>query len=238
MIKINFDKLNPLELKIHEQLTQYSQEAATIKITAAALYCSCSVSKISKFVKKLGFENYKQYIDFLYQRETDQKKTSNEILRIQEFLSTFDVSIVDEFIELIDRYDKIILFGWGPSFICVEYFEYKLRIATNKFIIAVPDELSADKLLDEHTLLIIFSATGTSKSFARLHQQADLRGAELVFVVEEYAPELLKEYNNIFMLTQSSQSKELKPFQKTRTIFFIFIEEILLKLYEKSKELS
>ena len=55
-------------------------------------------------------------------------------------------------------------------------------------------------------------------------------------IMEEYNPKLLDQYENIFMLTQTRQSDDLSPYQKSRSIFFIFIEEVLLRIMDNNKE--
>jgi len=227
MININFNKLNDLEKKINETLTALSKNTSTITITQAAEACACSVSKISKFVKKLGFDNYKQYIDFLYGKEIPQKKSSLELERIKNFIDAFDIALVDEFIELMNAYEKIILFGYGPSFICTQYFEYKLRIHTNKFVIAVPDEISVESLLDDKSLLVIFSTTGKFKSFNRINNLSKEKNCQVLFIVEEYDASLVNNYSKIFWMSKFPQPDDLKPYEKSRIVFFIFIEEVI-----------
>lgn len=227
MINIDFNKLNPLEKKIHEILITFSKDVSNITITKAAEVCDCSVSKISKFVKKLGFINYKQYIDFLYGKGLPKNKSSIELTRIKNFIDGFDISLVDEFIELMNSYEKIILFGYGPSFICTQYFEYKLRINTNKFVIAVPDEISVESLLDDKSLLVIFSTTGKFKSFERINNLAKDKDCQVLLIVEEYNVSLLSNYNKIFWMSKFLQPDDFKPYEKSRIVFFIFIEEVI-----------
>jgi DNA-binding MurR/RpiR family transcriptional regulator len=227
MINIDYNKLNPLEKKINETLITFSKTVTSITITNAAEVCDCSVSKISKFVKKLGFNNYKQYIDFLYGKGLPENNSSIELARIKNFINDFDVSLVDEFIELMNSYKKIILFGYGPSFICTQYFEYKLRINTNKFVIAVPDEISVESLLDDKSLLVIFSTTGKFKSFERINTLAKEKNCQVLLIVEEYNPSLLTNYNKIFWMSKFLQPDDFKPYEKSRIVFFIFIEEVI-----------
>jgi len=227
MINIDFNKLNPLERQIYETLLAFSKDNSNVKITQAAEACGCSVSKISKFVKKLGFNNYKQYMDFLYGKEIPQKKSSSELDRIKNFIDEFDISLVDEFIELMNSYEKIILFGYGPSFICTQYFEYKLRINTNKFIISVPDEISVEGLIDDKSLLVIFSTTGKFKSFERVYDLSKERNCQVLLIAEEYNTSLLSNCDKIFWLSKRSQSDDLQPHEKSRITFFIFIEEVI-----------
>jgi len=69
-------------------------------------------------------ENYKQYIYFLYGRMQPVREFSSELERLKNFIDNFDAALVDQFAELVQAHEKIILFGYRPSFICAQYFEY------------------------------------------------------------------------------------------------------------------
>jgi len=235
MLNINFSKLNPLEQEIHQKLQTFSKDQPTIKITQAADYCGCSVSKISKFVKKLGFTSYKQYLDFLYGREMARSSHSGELSRIRKFIDGFDDNKVEELLTLIEGHDKIVLFGYGPSLICAQYFEYRLRTTTNKVIIAVADEVSVASMTDEDSLLILLTVTGTFHTFEDIYHSTKEKGCEVAMVVEEYNTELFSQCDKIFWLSEHQQPNHLKPYEKSRTVFFIFLEEVIQKLLEKNR---
>jgi DNA-binding MurR/RpiR family transcriptional regulator len=234
MINISFDKLNPLEQSINKKLQSYSSEVDSIKITQAAEYCGVSVSKISKFVKKLGFNNYKQYVDFLYGREIHENSHSTELSRLTKFIETFDESKVEDLKELIKHHDKIVLFGYGPSLICAQYFEYRLRTTTNKMIMAVADEISVASMVDENSLLIILTVTGTFHTFKDIYEATKKKGCDVAMVVEEYNTELFTQCDKIFWLSEFKQPDDLKPYEKSRTVFFIFLEEVIQRLMRPS----
>jgi DNA-binding MurR/RpiR family transcriptional regulator len=158
MINLDLRSLNSLEETIHERMVVRSQSSTTIRIREAAELCGCSVSKISKFVKKLGFRNYKQYLDFLYGRLVDLTEDSDELERIKTFLDNFDKTMVDNLLALIDQYPKIVVFGYGPSMLCAQYFEYRFRNCSDKMVIAVNDEVTVDNIVNESTLLILLTA--------------------------------------------------------------------------------
>ena len=236
MININFSKLNPLEQQIHLKLQAYSKEHDTIKITQAAEACDCSVSKVSKFVKKLGFINYKQYLDFLYGRELPNSSHSGELDRIKQFIDGFDDSKVEELMTLIESHEKIVLFGYGPSLICAQYFEYRLRTCTNKVIIAVSDEISVASMTDDATLLILLTVTGSFRTFENIYNASHEKGCEVAMVVEEYNTELFQQCDRVFWLSEFQQPIELQPYEKSRTVFFIFLEEVIQRLMLQNKE--
>lgn len=230
MINININNLNPLEKEIYSTLTQKVLTIPNIRITQAAEYCECSISKISKVVKKLGFRNYKQFMGFLYGEEISINVESSELKRLRRFIDDFDPKIVDDFIKLLSQHERIILFGYGPSYIVAQYLEYKLHTITNKFAFAMQDVLSVTNMADDKSLLVIFTATGSFKSFEDIYKNAKDKGCTVLVVSEEYNPSLINACDNLFWLSRYNQASDLKPHEKSRTIFFIFIEEVIRKL--------
>lgn len=234
MINIDFGTLNPLEQKIHAALANRSKQVNTIRITEAADICECSTSKISKFTKKLGFANYKQYLDFLYGRTPLQSDHASELDRLETFIQTFDTGKVRDVAKLIAQKDKLVLLGYGPSYVCAQYFEYRLKTCSNKSTIAVPDEWSARTMIDDKSLLLILTVTGSFKSFSEICKDAKAKGSDVALIIEECNPELIRQYDKIFCLTRDVQSRGLKPYEKNRTLFFIFMEEVVQELIQMS----
>lgn len=235
MIKIDSNNLNPLEHQIYETLMAYSKNNPKFRITQAAEICGCSVSKISKFVKKLGFANFKQYLEFLYGGAVIESQQSNELGRIKKFIDEFDTELTDEFLQLINAHDKIVFFGHGPSLLCAQYFEYRLRTCSNKLVMAVSDEISVTSMVDENTLLIILTVTGTFQSFEKVYHDAKSKGCDVAMVVEEYNTALFDQCDKIFWLSKNPQPSYLKPYEKSRTIFFIFLEEIIQRIQNNAR---
>lgn len=233
MLNIDFSKLNQLEIQIHNKLDEYAKSNETIRISTAAELCGCSTSKISKFAQKLGFSNFRQYLDFLQGRDIQQVNLSNELTRIRQYIDDFNGAMVDELLELIDKHQKIVFFGYGPSLLCAQYFEYRLRIFTSKTIIAVADEISVGSMTDKDTLLILLTVTGTFHSFENVYTEAKNRGCEVAMIVEEYNTELFSQCDRIFWLCKYPQSDKLLPYEKSRTVFFIFFEEVIQRLLAK-----
>ncbi len=233
MIHIDFTGLNALEKSIHEKLQSSTASHPTLRITEAAHLCGCSVSKISKFTKKLGFANFKQYVAFLYEdTETHGQDSSGELSRIRQFIANFDESLVDDMVALIAGHARIVLFGYGPSLLCAQYIEYRLRTASPKVIIAVVDDLSVASMTDASTLLIIFTVTGAYRDFSKMYSSASEKGATVAIVAQDYNVSLLGQCNTIFFLTDRPDSGEKLPHQRSRTLIFIFMEEVIQRIAE------
>jgi DNA-binding MurR/RpiR family transcriptional regulator len=230
MINLDLSRLNPLELKVYQAIHAYAAEHPNLNITEAAFISECSISKVSKLSKKLGFTNFKQYMDFVYGRTPIEKASSSELERLRKFIDDFDSQLVIDFIDILDNYDKIILFGYGPSYLIAQYFEYKLRIFTNKTVMALTDELSVRSMVDNKTLLVVLTTTGSFKSFQNIFEVAKSKGGEVLVVAEEYNPSLINTCDKMFWLSKFPQPSEFQPHEKTRTAFLIFIEEVIHRL--------
>jgi len=236
MFRIDATKLNPLERTVLDNLSQYAKTNSPPKIVEAAGICSCSVSQVSKAVKKAGFGGYKQYIRYLYFGEYPKEESLAELERLRRVIDDFDVALVDEMVDLIGRHEKIILFGYGPSFICAQYFEYKLRFCTHDFIATPPDENSVRTMVDEKSLLIILTTTGQFRSFTEVSRHAKSLGADVVVVSEEFNSALMDDCDRYFVLSHHNQPDSLLPHEKTRTVFFIFLEQVVHQILALRKQ--
>lgn len=232
MLKVDTDKLTKLEKEVHQKVSELVAENDKLKIIEAAEICEVAPSKVSTLVRKLGFDNFKQYKLYFsgHQIKWESNQRTEEIQRLMLFLENFDKKIVDDFVSIYHKYNKIIIYGLGPSFISAEYFAYKLDIVSDKNIKVTHSEDYAEQMVDDETLLIVLSVTGKFSSFENLFQKSKDKGAEIMLILEEYVNTQNSLADYIFHLSKFHQSEELMPFEKTRTIFFIFMEEIATKL--------
>lgn len=234
MFTVNKDLLNTLEKNIYSILIKEIKQNNTLSIIDAASICSCSPSKISKFVQKMGFKSYKEYLGFISGNAFTIIPDESE--RLNKFLENFNSDIVDQFAKYIQKFEKIILFGYGPSFIAGQYFEYKLRNLLEIPIWAVAHETSINELLSKNNLVIIFSVTGQFKSFKELYENIVSKNSKVAFILEEGRTEFLETYDYTITLSNYLQNPELQPHEKTRTTFFAFIEAVIKQLEKSSLE--
>ncbi|GAB2027792.1 MurR/RpiR family transcriptional regulator [Lactovum odontotermitis] len=226
------DQLNPLEKSIHQTLSSV-QNVGNLGISQAAELCDVSISKISKFVKKVGFSSYKDYRHFIDSswHLPVECEAENELKRIQAFLEDFDAFYVRALIRYIERYDKIVLFGYGPSFINLEYFESKLRLVSDKNIVCLSAADLLGSILNEDSLVIISSTTGRFSSFSDIFKQIRNARAKSLLVLEEYNNSFSLNDTDLLYLTQSRQKFTNTPYVKTRSLSFIFFEEVFREMY-------
>jgi DNA-binding MurR/RpiR family transcriptional regulator len=232
MVSIDETRLNRTEREALRTLSGYTKNNPAPTIVEAASICGRSVSYISKTVRKAGFTGYKQYIRCRYFSKYPRNQTLDELERLKHFLDDFDPDLVDEFAGLIKSHRKIILFGYGPSMICAQYIEYKLRFCTQAYVTTAPDEHSVRSMVDDESVLIIITATGRYRSFDAISRHALGRGAEVVVVSEELNPVLRELGGRYIFLSNHNQPDTLAPHEKTRTVFFIFFEQVVRRILE------
>ncbi|MEO1772308.1 MurR/RpiR family transcriptional regulator [Candidatus Enterococcus ferrettii] len=230
-MRLQLDRLNELETQIHQKLSDISQERPSMTITEAAEATGVSPSKISKFVKKIGFSGYKEYFRFLTGKELIKKKKLNsEFARIQDFMENFDAETVSYLAEQIKTHDKIILFGYGPTSICMEYFGYKLTYIIDKNVIQATQSSMIPSLLTENSLLLVFTVAGKFAQFDHLFEEAKRHHTKALLIIEEFNASLNLDQQEIIYLTKSHQDEQLNSHEKTRTVLMMFIEEVIREL--------
>jgi DNA-binding MurR/RpiR family transcriptional regulator len=235
MLSIDETRLNQTERATLRTLSEYATANPAPTIAEAAAVCGCSVSHVSKTVRKAGFPGYKQYVRYLYADEIPRREPLDEIERLKRFLDDFDGALVNELAALITGHTKIVLFGYGPSMICAQYVEYKLRFCTHAFVATAPDEQSARTMLDTGSLLIVVTTTGRFRSFESISDHARDRGADVVVVSEELNPALADLGGRYICLSDHNQPDALEPHEKTRTAFFIFFEQVIQRILQNRK---
>ncbi len=231
MFNVDTTRLNPTERKIIDRLVAQAKRQPAFKIAEAAALCGCSISQVSKAIQKAGFGGYKNFIHGLYAGERLPAPALAELERLKRVIDDFDLAAIDEFAGLLSEHERIIFFGYGPSLISAQYFEYKLRFCFSAFVTTAPDEQSAKSMLEQSSLLVIFTTTGQYRSFKSLAGEAKKKGAEVVVVSEEFNPRLLENCRRYLVLTRHKQADTLPPHEKTRTVFFIFFEQVIQRIH-------
>ncbi len=229
--KINTSILNELETEIHQKLKNAIKDTPTLTIKTASEICNVSPSKISKFCKKIGFDNYKQYKLFISTGKlVNSNETSDELKRIENYCKTFDHKKSLKLAKLISKSKRVILLGMGPSLIAIEYFAYRLRIVSTVDVLTTSEQFFINNHVSNNSLIIIYTATGKFTSYASLIAFCEENNYSYIIVCEENNH--LEQFSNkkVIYLTNTTQKDKILPYEKTRTLWFIYIEEVISAL--------
>ncbi|WP_046209551.1 MurR/RpiR family transcriptional regulator [Vibrio sp. ECSMB14105] len=226
--------LNNLEKKILREITPILEKESNISISKASEQLNISPSKLSKFVRRMGFENFKEF-KRLHNKNIDIENSEDSAIKnshlssIQIFLDSFDRDLVDSFSIEMEKYQNIVLYGAGPSFACAVYFSDRIQMTTHKRSTAVSDMNMLQHYCNQDTLLITLSTSGLYDSYTNL---INVNAGEKLFLFEDLItlPELAN--YKVFYLTRGSKNNKVTQYKRPRTLFFIFLEEVINKLIQ------
>lgn len=241
------EELTPMEIAISDTISEHLDDVATMTITNLAKLCSVSPSKITKYAKKLGFNGYKE---FQHQLKIDRNKSADKGStfdyqrdKILQFFDSFSISKLEELKTLILNSEKTYLFGRGPSLKVCEYYEPRLRVATNKNIVANYDEYLFDLDMkdrrdsNEQKLMIVLTVSGKSPKVNEVLQTAKNRGMQTV-CISAYFNQKLKSQSDLYINLLNKKEIFDKSLIRGRTLFFIYLEILTQEFVEDAGKLK
>ncbi len=237
------DELTPTEIEISDIISDHLDEVPTLTITKLAELCGVSPSKITKYAKRLGFNGYKE---FQYQLKNDRYKTEDKGSsfeyqkdKILQFFDSFSISKMESLKNLIYTSDKIYLFGRGPSLKVCEYYEPRLRVATNKNIVANYDEylfdLDVANDAEEQKLMIVLTVSGKSKKVSEVLETARKRKMKTV-CISAYYNQRLETDSDLYINLLDRKEIFDKSLIRGRTLFYIYLEILTQDFVENPSE--
>lgn len=179
----NNSRRDSTDANIAETLLEHINEIDRLSIENVAEMCSISTSKFSKFVKRLGFGNYKEFRDLVKNEkyrsgyygyedkipmglyiEKDGWESYLEILRkdLDHFTARTDFNMVRRLARALRSHDEVAAFGSVYSQTAAIDFMYRMA-EEGKNIRTYTYDLEQEKYMkdmDENTLVIIFSNSG------------------------------------------------------------------------------
>ena len=202
-----------------------------MSITDLAKSCNVSISKITKYSKKLGFDGYKEL-----KYEINKSKNNNLTLRsydyqrqkINTFFENFDPVKMDNLMKYINSSEKVYFYGRGPSLKVAEYYVPRLRVATNKNIVSNYDEYLFDIDLlkkEENKLMIILTISGKTPQVHEIIKVCKECGIRTV-VISGYVSEKLEKNCDLYINLLPRKELYDKRVIRGRTLFYIYLEII------------
>ncbi|WP_136024218.1 MULTISPECIES: MurR/RpiR family transcriptional regulator [Microbacterium] len=178
-------------------------------INELAAECETSVASVVRFCRAIGFSGYaplrmalaaelgKEAAQFSARgaygseisdddtlQEAVSKVAALELLAIEETVARLDFAVLEAAVDVIDRADRILLYGLGASRFVAEDLTHKLlRVGRNAHMPADPHEAVAVSVLPTAlTVAIGFSHSGSTLETVRFLETARTSGAATIAV--------------------------------------------------------
>lgn len=171
------DKLNVTEKKIFDYVVKNMDEVKQMSIRQFAQECYISTATIYRFIKKLGFDGYKEFIAVL--KITDMSRTKAVIPNVmkykgyrEDYLKNLIETVrvirkeqVKRFHEVLKKDPQIYLFGYGLTVEAARYIEHLFLAFGLRAMLAYEDyeiENAIDHMTDDD-VVIVMSYSGKTK---------------------------------------------------------------------------
>lgn len=180
---MNDESLSSTNMTIGKTLLQNMHLLSELSIEEVAAMCHVSKSTLSKFVRKLGFEDYK---DFRLCAEEEEQKAiysypnsmsiedyidQNGISQYIDILKkdmdlliqNIDLKKIQDLVQDLRDYSKVGVFGSAHSQTVALDFQYKMAF-NQKIVLTYLDDVKQDEFIKKagpDTLIIIYSNSGS-----------------------------------------------------------------------------
>ena len=194
LIKSYYDNLNGTSKDIADYLLKHPQTSSALTITDLARETSSSISSISRFAKKLGFNNFQELkINLL--TSTNEKKEANNLFQeinpsdslkdmakkiftsnisaLNATIDTISQKQLENALEIITQKTSIAFFGLGASAIVAldGYHKFLRSDKTPLFANDYHMQLMMATTLKANSCAVIISHSGENKDALRIAQK-------------------------------------------------------------------
>ncbi|MBU5465567.1 MurR/RpiR family transcriptional regulator [Virgibacillus sp. MSJ-26] len=197
-----------------EQIADYFLNGKPpLKQSALAQKINVSSASVTRFSKKLGFENYKELMYFYRKKlenysDDSSSVTSNLQFRYKELINEIDERLEIEDIKTVCKHIKdhqiIHIFGLGLSAIAGEDFKFRFT-RIGKYVEVVQDYDSIEmisSLLTGENLLIYLSLRGENQHVIQSLKDLKEKGVFIIIITSNQSEEI-NELADVTLLTSN-----------------------------------
>jgi DNA-binding MurR/RpiR family transcriptional regulator len=206
------------DLKIYEYIRDNTESVLYHSLTEMSELCEVAEATVLRFFRKLGFKGFQDFKFVLAQEvsqsvqheaeETYVEKVRNNI--IDGINGSFEMVSLDHLrnaIDAIDASKDVVIFGIGSSGIAGLDMQNRLmRIGKQTSVITDPHfQIMRATTMDEGTVVIAISLTGSTKDIVDAVEVAKSNGAQVI-ALTNYAKSPLTKFADLILLSSAKES--------------------------------
>lgn len=204
---------------VDNKIAEYFLARSPVKnIEELAFEIGVSTASITRFCKKIGLNNFKEFL-FIYQQQLDQN-TPQETIKpnhlhndymdiLKQFDKHFDKQALKKVSDLIHQHSVIHIFGSGFSALAGADFKFRFT-RLGKFVEIVQDNDSMrmlSSILNPDALVILISLKGKNTCMINCANNLREKGISIICITANEKSKLLK-IADISILTSSLKVEE------------------------------
>ena len=236
---LNNSQQDDIDYTICNYIKMNLKEVTSMSIEELAKQSYVSKAKISKFIKKLGYDNYIAFKDDCLLELEIRKQVTNtkhfltknhihdSLSWIEKNLMEIEQSQIDYFVRKIKAAQHIYLYGVAYSHLLCQYVQYEGNLFQKDILVLDENEVFIDKL-DENDLLIVIGVEedALSKQSSRcLRKLLRNQGNKLLLSTQLIDQTMLKYFQGTLLVPIDHLE------MKERRILFRYLIDILMSRY-------
>lgn len=213
--KQNFTKS---ELKIYDYINEYPDQVLYHSLTELAEACNVGEATVLRLFRKIGYKGF-QGFKFSLAKEIDTankvENNNSYVFKVKNSMMTalensyevIDEAQLENATDLIDGANNVVVFGVGASSIAgLDMQNRLLRIGKNIEVFTDPhSQVMRTVSMDEDTVVIAISITGSTKDTVDSVSAAKDKGAKIISITN-YTKSPLTKFSNYTLLSSAKES--------------------------------
>lgn len=206
------------ENKVYSYILDHFSDVMYLSLTEIAMACETGESTVLRFCRKMGFKGYQDFKFALAQelatyQEPNKEESFVEKIKqnmqesLQNTSTLIDQQELENAIQALYHKNDVVVYGISSSAIAGQDMQNRLmRIGKNIEVVADPHlQITRAVSMNEQSLIVAISLTGSTKDIVDAVKQAKARGAEVI-AITNYSNSPLTKYADHVLLTAAKEN--------------------------------
>lgn len=237
---LNNSQQNDLDYTICKYIKLNLKAVSSMAIEELAKQTYVSKAKISKFIKKIGYDNYIAFKDDCLleleirnqvnnsQHQLTKKQLHNSFEWIESNLLEINQNQIDDFIKAIEKAKHVYLYGVAYSHLLCKYLQYEGDLFQKDMLVLDENESTIELKEDDLLLVIGIEEDALSKQSSRyLRKLLRSQGRKLLISTQMIDQKMLNYFHETLLLPID----HLK--MKERRIMFHCLIDMMMSRYHE-----
>lgn len=248
-IQMYYDEMTKTDREIAIYIINHPSAVITEGMNAIAKYTKSSKSAVSRFAQKIGYSGFTEFAyemgRFLISHDNSETPEENDPVRritsaYANYINMIPESVsreqIDRFADLFIKSNIIKIFGINRSFNTASQFKQRLARVGFSNVMAEGDSTVIRDYMNSSVkgdLIIIFSTTDNSKTFAQMFNEFKSTKYKIVFITCNPNLPFKKKCDEYIVLPRISKDS-YATFLDDQALLMIFVEILIEAIVRKA----
>lgn len=234
---------NDIDHIIAKFIKKNIETISEMTIDELAQSCFVSKTKISKFCRELGYDNFiafkdecisetnKMKLTVENQKENLAESYNNHLLKsisvLKDNLMNVDQQLIEEIVVELKQAKQVYLYGIAYSHLLCQYMQYESDLLKNE-VIVLDENLNKDYEMDQNSILIVLSVDGNviNDNSRIMRQLKQFPVNKILITTTIIEKEITRNFNQVLAIP--SKGSDIKD----RQLLLRYIIDVIMGRYQ------